>query len=280
MKLGTRSSLTPVLLVEASLRQVYRMSRRVEVIISSSAPQDQAEPPLQITESKPGEHPGVKGFLMIKPAVLGWLEILTGAGVFGLVYWNYTLWLLIPACFVILIGVITATAACTHNPCLVITSQVLNLLNVCNVVTAVLLFFVRVFFVFLGDIVGAIVRTHFLSSRSESSSSQTANIAFIACNVLALIFSLIIIVTSCCWCRSRKRLMVIHMNAASPAALSDDVDYLCPELSPPAYSPVPSSDPPAYEEERRSTLSGVSTQKWAMRKWKEELQRSRKPIQV
>ncbi len=35
--------------------------------------------------------------------------------------------------------------------------------------------------------------------------------------------------------------MVIHMNAASP----DAVDY--PELSPPAYSPVPSSEPPAYE---------------------------------
>ncbi len=41
----------------------------------------------------------------------------------------------------------------------------------------------------------------------------------------------------------RKRLMVIHMNAAS----ADDVDYPCPELSPPAYSPVPSSEPPAYE---------------------------------
>lgn len=48
-----------------------KMSRRVQVIISSSAPQDQNEPPLQITESKPGEHPGVKGFLMIKPAILG-----------------------------------------------------------------------------------------------------------------------------------------------------------------------------------------------------------------
>ncbi|XP_043113639.1 uncharacterized protein LOC122357992 isoform X2 [Puntigrus tetrazona] len=83
------------------------MSRRVEVIINSSAPQDQDESPLQITESKPGNHPGVKGFLLIKPAVLGWLEILTGSCVFGLVYWNYTLWLLIPACLVILIGVIT-----------------------------------------------------------------------------------------------------------------------------------------------------------------------------
>jgi len=49
------------------------MSRRLQVIISSSAPQDldQDEPPLRITESKPGEHPGVKGFLMIKPAILG-----------------------------------------------------------------------------------------------------------------------------------------------------------------------------------------------------------------
>ncbi|XP_059424601.1 uncharacterized protein LOC132158970 [Carassius carassius] len=256
------------------------MSRRVEVILNSSAPQDPADPPLHITESKPGEHPGVKGFLMIKPAILGWLEILTGAGVFGLVYWNYTLWLLIPAAFVILIGVITATAACSHNPCLVVTSQVLNLLNICNVLTAVVVFFVQVLFVFLGDMVGAALRTHFVSGRSESPSSQTANIAFIACNVLALIFSLLIIMTSCCWCRSRKRLMVIHMNPAPSADLSDEVDYPCLELSPPAYSPVPSSEPPAYEEERRSTLSGVSTRKWAMRKWKEELRRSRKPIQV
>ncbi|XP_016111734.1 uncharacterized protein [Sinocyclocheilus grahami] len=250
------------------------MSRRVEVIINSSAPQDQAEPPLQITESKPGEHPGVKGFLKMHPAVLGWLEILTGSMVFGLVYWNYDLWLLIPACFVILIGVITATAACTRNPCLVITSQVLNLLNICNVVATIVVFFVIVVLGILRDVFfGHLLRAHFLS-RSESSQSLTTNIAFVACNGLGLIFSLLIIPTLCCWCKPRKRLMVIHMNTA------DVVDHPRPESSPPAYSPVPSSDPPAYEEERRSTLSGVSAQTWAMRKWKEELQRSRKPIQV
>ncbi|XP_050986873.1 uncharacterized protein LOC127178196 [Labeo rohita] len=258
-----------------------KMSRNVEVIINNAAQNDQTDAPVHITESKPGEHPGVKGFLMICPAVLGWLEILTGFVIFGLVFWIYTLWLLIPACVLILIGVITATAACTHNPCLVITSQVLNLLNICNVVAAIILFFVTVFIEILKDaLFEAVLRAHLLTSRSVSSNSQTANIIFIACNVLALILSLLIIGTSCCWCRSRKRLVVIHMSSASAAEGGDEVDYPCLEPSPPAYSPVPSSDPPAYEEERRSTLSGVSSQRWAMRKWKEELQRSRKPIQV
>ncbi|XP_042629234.1 uncharacterized protein LOC109052248 [Cyprinus carpio] len=257
------------------------MSRRVEVIINSSAPQDQDEPPLHITESKPGEHPGVKGFLKFHPEVLGWLEILTGSMVLGLVYWNYDLWLLIPACFVILIGVITAIAACTRNRCLVITSQVLNLLNICNVVTAIVAFFVVVFLGILRDaFFGHLLRGHFLNGRSESNQSLPANMAFVTCNILALIFSFLIIMTLCCWCKPRKRLMVIHMNAASPAAVSDVVDHPRPVSSPPAYSPVPSSDPPDYEEERRSMLSGVSAQKWASRKWKEELQRSRKPIQV
>ncbi|XP_052475246.1 uncharacterized protein LOC128031070 isoform X1 [Carassius gibelio] len=257
------------------------MSRRVEVIINSLTPRDQDEPPLHITESKPGEHPGVKGFLMIHPEVLGWLEILTGSMVSGLVYWNYDLWLLIPACFVILIGVITATAACTHNRCLVITSQVLNLLNICNVLAAIIVFFVVFFLGILKDMLfGHLLRSRFLNGLSESYPSLPVNISFVACNILALIFSLLIIMTLCCWCKTRKRLMVIHMNAASPAAVSDVVDHPCPESSPPGYSPVPSSDPPAYEEERLSTLSGVSAQEWAMRKWKRELQRSRKPIQV
>ncbi|RXN05169.1 ras GTPase-activating [Labeo rohita] len=211
-----------------------KMSRNVEVIINNAAQNDQTDAPVHITESKPGEHPGVKGFLMICPAVLG-----------------------------------------------VITSQVLNLLNICNVVAAIILFFVTVFIEILKDaLFEAVLRAHLLTSRSVSSNSQTANIIFIACNVLALILSLLIIGTSCCWCRSRKRLVVIHMSSASAAEGGDEVDYPCLEPSPPAYSPVPSSDPPAYEEERRSTLSGVSSQRWAMRKWKEELQRSRKPIQV
>ncbi|KAK2903698.1 hypothetical protein Q8A67_008411 [Cirrhinus molitorella] len=256
-----------------------KMSTKVEVIINNSAEPDQTETPVHITESKPGEHPGVKGFLMICPAVLGWLEILTGSVVFGLVYWNYSLWLLIPACVVILIGVLTTIAACTRNPCLVMTSQLLNLLNICNVLIAVIVLLVMVFVMIpIDEVVAYFLGTRVLRSRPETPQSQSTNIAFVACNVLVLILSLIIIGTTCCWCRTRKRLMVIHMNAASLAATGDEVDHPCLELSPPAYySPVPSSDPPAYEDERRSTLS---TQRWAMKKWKEELQRSRKPIQV
>lgn len=47
------------------------MSRKVEVIINSAAPQDQAECPVYVTESKPGDSPGVTGFLKINPAALG-----------------------------------------------------------------------------------------------------------------------------------------------------------------------------------------------------------------
>lgn len=39
--------------------------------------------------------------------------------------------------------------------------------------------------------------------------------------------------------------MIIHMNSVPPAVVSDVVDHVVPV--PPAYSPVPSSEPPAYE---------------------------------
>lgn len=41
--------------------------------------------------------------------------------------------------------------------------------------------------------------------------------------------------------------MIIHMNSVPPAVVNDDVDHPVPVPVPPAYSPVPSSEPPAYE---------------------------------
>ncbi|XP_077086087.1 uncharacterized protein LOC143738081 [Siphateles boraxobius] len=243
------------------------MSRKVEVIINSAASQDQSACPVYITESKPGDAPGVTGFLKINPAVLGWLEILTGAVAFGLVFWNYERWFLIPTCYLILNGVVTATAACTRNPCLVVTAQVLNLFNIFSSLTVFIIFFLLFY-------VTSSVRVFLAPSLGPT------EIVFMACNVLALVFSVIIFGTSCCWCKSRKRLMVIHMSSASPDVVSDVVDQR-PASSPPSYySPVPSSDPPAYEDERRSTLSRASAARWDKRRWIDELHRSRKSIQV
>ncbi|KAK9961584.1 hypothetical protein ABG768_009361 [Culter alburnus] len=246
------------------------MSRKMEVIINPAAPQDQAACPVYITESKPGDSPGVTGFLKINPAALGWLEILTGAVGFGLVFWNYERWFLIPTCYLILNGVITATAACTRNACLVVTAQVLNLLNILSALIVFIIFFLLFY-------VASSVRVFLAPSLGPT------DIAFMACNVLAIIYSLIIFATSCCWCKSRKRLMVIHMSTASPApaVVSDVVDQPRTASSPPSYySPIPTSEPPAYEDERRSTLSRASAERWDMRRWKDELHRSRKPIQV
>ncbi|XP_067305593.1 uncharacterized protein [Pseudorasbora parva] len=243
------------------------MSRRVEVMLNS-APPDPSACPVYITETEPGDAPGVTGFLKINPALLGWLEILTGAVAFGLVFWKYERWFLIPTCYLILNGVITATAACTRNPCLVVSAQALNLLNIFSSL-GVFVFFFLMFYVTWS------VRVFLAPSMGAS------EYAFMGCNVLAIIFSLLIFATSCCWCKSRKRLMVIHMSAASPAAVSDVVDQPRLASSPPSYySPVPLSEPPAYEDERRSTLSRASDSRWDMRRWKDELYRNRKPIQV
>lgn len=110
-----------------------KMSRTVEVVIGSPVHLDQpsGSSPVYVTETKPGDPPGVRGFLKINPDALGvkftshwfnvsvvfcvetegfsfsvfqWLEILTGAVVFGLVFWNYESWLLLPACFVSLLS--------------------------------------------------------------------------------------------------------------------------------------------------------------------------------
>ncbi|XP_051576197.1 uncharacterized protein LOC127453671 [Myxocyprinus asiaticus] len=248
------------------------MSRRVEVIINSPVQLEQSASPVYITESKPGDHPGVLGFLKINPAVLGWLEILAGAVAFGLVFWNYERWLLIPACYLLLTGVITATAACTRNACLVVTSQVLNLLNIFSALTVLMVFFLLFYIMFTVRV----YLTRLLSS---------VDIAFVVCNILAVILSVIIFSTSCCWCKSRKRLMIIQMNTMPAAVANDTVDHPGPEpvlgvTSPPAYSPVPSSEPPAYEDERRSLVTVPSAPEWRSKSWKEELHRSRKPIQV
>ncbi|KAA0702573.1 hypothetical protein E1301_Tti022130 [Triplophysa tibetana] len=243
------------------------MSRTVEVVIGSPVHLDQSSgsSPVYVTETKPGDPPGVRGFLKVNPDALGWLQILAGAVVFGAVYWNYESWLLIPACFLILTGVITTTAACTRNPCLVVTSQVLNLINIFST-TAVLLVFLLLFYIILT------IRVFLYRSLNS------IDVTFIVCNVLALVFSLIIFATSCCWCKSRKRLMIIHMNSVPPAVVSDVVDHVVP--IPPAYSPVPSSEPPAYEYERQPSVSEPSAPVWDMQRWKDELHRSRKPIQV
>ncbi|XP_056331609.1 uncharacterized protein LOC130243458 [Danio aesculapii] len=241
------------------------MSRHVEVVIN---PTDQSHAPVLVSESTTGDPPGVTGFLKINPAALGWLEILTGGAAFGLVFWNYERMLLIPACFLILVGVITATAACTRNPCLVVTSQALNLLNIFSAVAVIILFFILFYLAFSIRVFLA----HPLSPK---------DMAFISCNVLGLVFSLIIFATSCCWCKSRKRLMVIHMSPVPPAVVSDDVvDHPRPVFSLPAYSPVPTSEPPAYEDERRSTLSRSSAPRWDKRRWIEDLQNNRRPLQV
>ncbi|XP_039544831.1 uncharacterized protein LOC120491211 [Pimephales promelas] len=243
------------------------MSRKVEVIINTGAQQDQSACPVYITESKPGDAPGVTGFLKINPAVLGWLEILTGGVAFGLVFWNYERWFLIPTCYLILNGVVTAIAACTRNPCLVVTAQVLNLFNIFSSLTVFIIFFLLFY-------VTSSVRVFLAPSLGPT------EVAFMACNAVALLLSVIIFATLCCWCKSRKRLMVIHMSSASPDVVSDVMDRR-PASSPPSYySPVPPSDPPAYEDERRSTLSRASAARWDKRRWIDELHRSRKSIQV
>ncbi|XP_052000262.1 uncharacterized protein LOC127656119 [Xyrauchen texanus] len=247
-----------------------KMSRRVEVIINSPVQLEQSAPPVYITESKPGDHPGVLGFLKINPAVLGWLEILAGAVAFGLVFWNYERWLLIPVSYLLLTGLITATAACTRNACLVIAAQVLNLLNIFSALAVLMVFFLLFYIMFT-------IRVYLARSMGS------ADIAFVVCNILAVILSLIIFSTSCCWCKSRKRLMIIQMNTVPAAVPNDTVDHPEPVLvvtSPPAYSPVPSSEPPAYEDERRSLVTVPSAPVWTSKRWKEDLHRSRKPIQV
>ncbi|KAK7158384.1 hypothetical protein R3I93_009560 [Phoxinus phoxinus] len=243
------------------------MSRKVEVVINSAASQDQSACPVYITESKPGDAPGVTGFLKINPAVLGWLEILTGGVAFGLVFWNYERLFLIPTCYLILNGLVTATAACTRNPCLVVTAQVLNLFNIFSCLTVCIIFFLLFY-------VTSSVRVFLAPSLGQT------EVAFMACNAVAMVFSVIIFATSCCWCKSRKSLMVIHMTSASPDVLSDVTDQRLASSPPSYYSPVPPSDPPAYEDERRSTLSRASADRWDKRRWIEELQRSRKSIQI
>ncbi|TRY59998.1 hypothetical protein DNTS_020256 [Danionella cerebrum] len=220
------------------------MSRRLEVVIGPPGG-DLSTAPVFVTETKPGDPPGVTGFLKINPAILGWLEILNGASIFGLVFWNYERLFLIPACFVV-------------------TSQALNLLNVFSSITVIFVFIIVFYVAF--------------SFRVFLAQPITATeVAFVCINLLAAVFSLIVFATSCCWCRSRKRLMVIHMSAGdhpctvvpvSPLLadavdhqcsldpvvppISDAVDDPCSVFSPPAYSPAPSSEPPAKNVAQRS----------------------------
>ncbi|XP_055067621.2 uncharacterized protein [Misgurnus anguillicaudatus] len=244
------------------------MSRKVEVVVNAPVHLEESTSPIYVTEAKPGDPPGVRGFLKINPASLGWLEILTGGLAFGLVFWNYERYLLIPACYLVLTGVVTATAACTRNSCLVVTSQILNFFNIISCVIVVVLFLMLFY-------IASTVRVFLAPSMTSW------DIAFVVCNGLGSVLSLIIFSTTCCWCKSRKHVMIFHMNTIPPAVMNNVTCVDHPGAVPPAYySPVPSSEPPAYEFEHRSSVSGPSAPVWDERRWKEELYRSRKPIQV
>ncbi|XP_051505252.1 uncharacterized protein si:ch211-175m2.4 [Myxocyprinus asiaticus] len=182
-----------------------------------------------VYQQQPNE---VSRFLKIKPLVFGVLEILTALIGIGFIIWQHFWFHLWSPVFCILTGAVTVSAACKPNPCLVKTAQVFNYVNIATAATSLRVNLVR---------------------------WGLSLVVLMGCDILALIFSIIIASSSCfCCCRpkSRSDAAVSYMNTNLPVNNIVFVGQLDPSALPqpgssvlsvmPAnYRPVPTA-PPAY----------------------------------
>ncbi|XP_051514604.1 uncharacterized protein LOC127418195 isoform X1 [Myxocyprinus asiaticus] len=187
----------------------------------------------------------VSKFLKIKQMVFGVLEILTALVGLGFTSWQIFWFLSLSSVFFILTGVVTVSAACIRKPCLVKFAQILNYINIAAAATS--------------------LRINFILRWGVSF------VVLVVCDVLVIIFSIIIASSSCsCCCRPKPRsTMVSYMNTnlpvnnivfvgqLDPSALpqpGSSVLYMMPAnygpvpTAPPAnFNQLPTSPPPAYE---------------------------------
>ncbi|XP_052011063.1 uncharacterized protein LOC127663501 isoform X2 [Xyrauchen texanus] len=188
----------------------------------------------------------VSQFLKIKPLVFGVLEILTASVALGFTSWQ-TFWFLscLPV-FFMLTGVVTVSAACIRKPRLVKIAQILNYINIVTAATSLRINF----------------RLHW----------GMRFVVLVVCDVLVILFSIIIASSSCsCCCRPKSRSTTVsYMNTnlpvnnivfvgqPDPSAFSQpgsSVLYVMPAnygpvpTEPPGnFSQHPTSPPPAYED--------------------------------
>ncbi|XP_056626347.1 uncharacterized protein LOC130438445 isoform X2 [Triplophysa dalaica] len=177
----------------------------------------------------------VSVFLRTKPQIFALLEMLVSVMMMGLNI-NTSQYFLLPfPVFFILTGSIIMLAASKQKVCLVKTAQAFNYINI--VVLTICFRFHLVFTLIMGVI----------------------GIILIICDVLVLIFSIVIAAASCSWCcRSKSRSVAVsHVTIAVPANSVGLLNHSDPSASPrpvtsvmyvlPAtYGQVPSLPPPNY----------------------------------
>ncbi|XP_067304207.1 uncharacterized protein si:ch211-135n15.2 isoform X1 [Pseudorasbora parva] len=172
----------------------------------------------------------VSKFMMIRPKVLGVLEISLGMGMIALTIWTGFLFLLWSCLISVSTGSVTLSAACKLNTCQVRISQFLNGFNA----------------------IAAAISIPFHCFDSDG----VTLILLVGCDVLVFVISVIVTSSSCVCMTKSRHVAVSYINRDVPYMTDNNIvlqghfapppNYDPSPLAPPAYYNTSPSAPPAY----------------------------------